>query len=71
MHIQVLLGLFFKKTEKCNANICTASQKKKKPIYFNSNYRTEMTLVPNIMDYCLIQFDALNFTLGVRLHGGS
>ena len=26
--------------------------KKKKPIYFNTNYSTEMKLVPFIMDYC-------------------
>ena len=55
---------------------CTVRQKKKKkkrktPIYFNANYRTEMELVPIIMDYCLLQFDALKFFLGVRLHGGS
>ena len=35
------------------------------------NYRTEMKLVPIIIDYCLLQFDALKFFLGVRLHGGS
>ena len=39
-------------------------------MYFNTMYRTEMKLVPIIMDYCL-QFDALKFFLGVRLHGGS
>ena len=47
------------------------SKKKKIPIYFNTNYRTEMKLVPIIMDYCLLQFDALKFFLGVRQHGGS
>ena len=31
------------------------------PIYFNTNYRTEMKLVPIIMDYCLLQLDALIF----------
>ena len=50
--------------------VCTVGQEKKKkrntPIYFNTNYRTEMKLVPIIMDYCLLQF-----FLGVRLHGGS
>ena len=51
-------------------------RKKKKerrntPIYFNTTYRTEMKLVPNFMDYCLLQFDALKFFLRVRLHGGS
>ena len=30
-----------------------------------------MKLVPIIMDYCLLQFDALKIFLGVRLHGGS
>ena len=30
-----------------------------------------MKLVPIIMDYCLLQFDALKFFLGVHLHGGS
>ena len=55
---------------------CTVGQKKKKkkprntPIYFNANYRTEIKLVPIIMDYCLLQFDALKFFLGVGLHGG-
>ena len=41
-----------------------SSKKKKKrntPIYFNANYRTEMKLVPIIMDYCLLPFDALKF----------
>ena len=30
-----------------------------------------MKLVPFIMDYCLLQFDALKFFLGVHLRGGS
>ena len=30
-----------------------------------------MKLVPSIMDYCLLQFDALKFFLAVRLHGES
>ena len=46
-------------------------KKKNTPIYFNTNYRMEMKLVPIIMDYCLLQFDALIFFFGVRLHGGS
>ena len=29
-----------------------------------------MKLVPIIMDYCLLQFDALKFSVGARLHGG-
>ena len=45
--------------------------KKKSPIYFNTNYHTEMKLVPIIMDYRLLQFDALKIFLRVRLHGGS
>ena len=40
-------------------------------IYFTTNYRREMKLVSIIMDYCLLQFDALKFFLGVYLHGGS
>ena len=47
------------------------SQKKNTLIYFNTNYRTEMKLLPIIMDYSLLQFDALRFFLGVRLHGES
>ena len=54
--------------------LCTVGQKKKKKrntlIYFNTNYRTEMKLIPIIMDYSLLQFDALKFFLGVHLHGG-
>ena len=46
-----------------------SSSKKKHPIYFNTNYLTEMKLVPIIMDYCLLQFDALKLFLGARLHG--
>ena len=33
----------------------TVVQKKRNtPIYFNTNYRREMKLVPIIMDYCLL-----------------
>ena len=46
-----------------------SKSKKKTPIYFNTNYSTEMKLVPITMDYGLLQFDALKFFLGVRLHG--
>ena len=49
----------------------TSKRKRNTPVYFNTNYRTEMKLVAIIMDYCLLQFDALKFFLGVRLHGGS
>ena len=52
--------------------VLTVGKKKKiTPIYFHTNYRTAMKLVPIIMDKCLLQFDALKFFLGVRLHGGS
>ena len=30
-----------------------------------------MKLLPIIMDYCILKFDALNFFFGLRLHGGS
>ena len=46
------------------------NRSKKSPIYFKTNYRTEIKLVQNSMDYCLLQFDALKFFLGVHLHGG-
>ena len=49
---------------------CKVSQKKKAPMYFKTNYRIEMKLVPIMMEYCLLQSDALNFFLGVHLHGG-
>ena len=45
------------------------SKKKNTLIYFKTNYRREMKLVLIIMDYYLLQFDALKFFLGVRLHG--
>ena len=59
-----------------NIYICMYSRSKKKeekniPIYFKTNYRTEMKLVPIIVEYCLLQFDALKFFLGVHLHEGS
>ena len=47
---------------------CTVS--KNIPIYFDKNYHTEMSLVPFIMDYCLLQFDAVKLFLGVHKHGG-
>ena len=52
--------------------LCKVGQKKRNtPIYFNTNYRTEMKLIPIIMDYYLLQFDALKLLLGVRLYRGS
>ena len=56
---------------------CVVGQKNKEKktkhpcFFFNTNYRTEMKLVPIIMHYCLLQFDALKFFLSFRLHGGS
>ena len=45
------------------SSLCTVGQKKSRntPNCFNSKYRTEIKLVPIIMDYSLLQFDALNF----------
>ena len=42
---------------------CTVGQNKKRntPIYFNTNYHTEINLVTIIMDLCLLQFDAKIF----------
>ena len=49
---------------------CTVGQeKKKKHKYLHTNYRTEMRLLPIIMEYRLLQFDALKFFLRVHLHG--
>ena len=31
-----------------------SNKKRNTPIYFNTNYRREMKLVPIIMDYCLL-----------------
>ena len=52
-------------------NDVQVKEKKITSIYFNTNYRTEMKLVPIITDYSLLQFDALKFFLGVRSHGRS
>ena len=41
------------------------------PINSNTNYHREMKHGPINMDYCLLQFDALKFFLGVLLHRGS
>ena len=43
---------------------------KKKTIYFITNHCTETKLIPIIMDYCLLQFEALKFFLGVHLDMG-
>ena len=52
---------------------CTVGQEKQKknPINFNANYRREIKFISINMDYCLLQFDAMNFFLEVRLHGGA
>ena len=39
------------------------------PINFNASYRKEVELVPINMVYCLFQFRASNFFLGVHLYG--
>ena len=43
---------------------------KEHPINYNANYHREMKLVPINMDYCLLQFDALKFFLGVLQGAG-
>ena len=48
-----------------------SKKERNSPNYFNINFRTEIKLVPIIMDYCLLQFDALEIFLEVRLHGES
>ena len=53
-----------------NMTIIIIIIKRNTTIYFNTNYRTEMKLVSIIIDFCPLQFDALKFFLGVRLHGG-
>ena len=44
-----------------STHTCTVSQSKKTPIYFSTKYHTEMKVVSIIMDYCLLEFDALKF----------
>ena len=43
-------------------------KEKDTPINFNKNSRREMKRVQINMDYCLLQFDALIFSLEVSLH---
>ena len=70
---------FYCVKESCGSSLpdtlfCACTDGKKKSlylIYFNTNYRTEMKLVSIIMDYYLLQFDALKFFIGIRLHEGS
>ena len=40
------------------------------PINSSTNNRSEMKLVPIIMDYCRLQFNALKFFFVVPLHEG-
>ena len=44
---------------------------KKKKNETRKNENSEMKLVPIIMRYCLLQFDALKLFLGIRLNEGS
>ena len=39
--------------------------------YSNAKYCRNIKLVAIIINYCLLQFDAFKFFLGVRLHGES
>ena len=48
-----------------------SKRKQNIPINSNTNYRREMKPEPINNDYCLPEFDALKFVLGVRLHRGS
>ena len=48
----------------------SVKKKRNTPISSNTNYRREIKLIPIGVDYYLLQFDALTFFLGVRLHGG-
>ena len=69
MHTWLIIITYYVSAKDISENRCTTNstytigQKKKRniPIYFKLNYRTEMKLVPLIMDYCLLQFDGLNF----------
>ena len=56
-----------------STNSCMYNQfkkKKKKLLNFNTNYRREVKLVLINMDHCGLQFDVLNFFLGIRLQWG-
>ena len=64
-HLLALELIFFSWSKQVYMH-SSSNKKRNTPIYFNTNYRTEMKLVPIIMDYCLLQFDSLKFFLGVR-----
>ena len=51
-------------------SICRSKKKTKHPYLFQYKLSCRNELVPNIMDYCLLQFDALKFFFRVHLHGG-
>ena len=58
--------------DKLGMMYCTVGQRKTKHPYlfqYKLSYRNEAGT--DIMDYCLLQIDALKFFLGFRLHGGS
>ena len=58
-------------THTCTHTYVQSVKKKKNiPINFNTNNRRDMKLVPINLDYCLLQFDALKYFVGVQLHGG-
>ena len=61
--------LFLDKQNKFSDVQSPPPKKKIEALFFNTNYHEEMKLVLIIVDYGLLQFDALKFFLGVRLHG--
>ena len=65
-----ILGVHTRGIQKVSHTRIMYSRSKNTPTYFTTNYRTEMKLVPIIMDYCLLYFDALKIFLGVHLNGG-
>ena len=48
--------------------MCTVGQKT--PVFLNTNFPTEMKLVQIIMDYFLLESDALKSFSEVRIYGG-
>ena len=75
-YINIVYGCL--KSHVWNFHIHSRSEKKKEKrkekqntsIYFNTNYLRDTKLVQIIIDYCLLQFDALKIFLRVHLHGG-
>ena len=66
---QLIQCLRVKTVHTLRAMYSRSKNKRNTPVYFSINYRTEVKLVSIIMDYCLLQFDALKFYLGIRVHG--